>query len=253
MDLLIQEIKEEVKSGKIQLPGHIAIMLDGNGRWAKLRGLPRREGHRAGGENVKRIVRFCGSIGIEALTLFGFSTENWQRPLEEVKNLLNLLEDYLITQREELRSNNVRLLSCGRIEEMPESIQKALQETKEATAHCTGLTLNLAINYGGRAEIVDSLRRLQQKLKDGELEIVNLSAESFKSFLYCPSLPFPELLIRTSGELRVSNFLLWEIGGTYFWTTPTLWPDFSPSELLKALREYSFSLFAWSKEERYKQ
>lgn len=247
MDSLIQEIKEEVESGKLQLPRHVAIMLDGNGRWAKLRGLPRTEGHKAGGENVKRIVRFCGSIGIEFLTLFGFSTENWQRPLEEVKNLLDLLEDYLVTQREELRSHNVRLLSCGRIEEMPGSIQKALKETKEATAQCNGLTLNLAINYGGRAEIVDSLKKIQQKLKKGELRKEELDTEGFKNFLYCPSLPFPEILIRTSGEQRVSNFLLWEISGTYFWTTPTLWPDFSPLELRDALREYNLFSFSRAK------
>lgn len=246
MDLLIQEIKKEVASGKLRLPRHIAIMLDGNGRWARRRGLPRTEGHRAGGENVSRIVRFCGLIGIQFLTLFGFSTENWQRPWEEVKNLLNLLEEYLITQREELRTNNVRLVSCGRIEEMPERIQTALRETQEATAHCTGLTLNLAINYGGRAEIVDAFRKAQQKIKAEELERDNFHMEEVRKLLYCPFLPFPELLIRTSGELRVSNFLLWEIGETYFWTTPTLWPDFSPSELKEALVDYSLSLPAGS-------
>lgn len=214
-------------------------MLDGNGRWAKKRGLPRTEGHRAGGENVKRIVRFSGSIGISFLTLFGFSTENWNRPYEEVKNLLALLEEYLITQKEELRENNVRLVSCGRTKEMPEKIQEALSQTKEFTSGCSGLTLNLAINYGGRAEIVDALKKAQEKLKTGELKKEEVFGGLIDTFLYCPFLPRPEILIRTSGEQRLSNFLLWEVSETYFWTTPTLWPDFSPEEFREALRDWN--------------
>ncbi|MCR4428739.1 MAG: polyprenyl diphosphate synthase [Caldiserica bacterium] len=243
MDSLIQEIKEEVSRGKLHLPRHVAIMLDGNGRWAKRRGLPRTEGHRAGGENVKRIVRFSGSIGISFLTLFGFSTENWNRPYQEVKNLLNLLEEYLITQREDLRENNVRLVSCGRIEEMPKRIQEALTQAMEFTSSCTGLTLNLAINYGGRAEMVDALKKAQEKIQSGELNPEEINPGLIDRFLYCPFLPRPELLIRTSGEQRLSNFLLWEVSQTFFWTTPTLWPDFSPEEFKEALRDWSDHYF----------
>lgn len=239
MDSLAQEILQEIKSGKIILPAHIAIMLDGNGRWALRRGLPRVEGHRAGGENVKKIVRFCGEIGVRHLTLFGFSTENWQRPWEEVKKLLNLLEEYLITQPEELKANNVRLVSCGRIEEMPSKIQEALKRALEITKECRGLTLNLAINYGGRAEIVDSLNKMAREYQSGMLNLEDISPAQVKNFLYCPYLPFPDLLIRTSGEQRISNFLLWETSDAFFWITPTLWPDFSPSDLKQALLAFT--------------
>lgn len=208
-------------------------MLDGNGRWATLRGLPRTEGHRHGGENSKRIIRACGEIGFRYLTLFGFSTENWQRPWEEVKNLLELLEQYLLTQAEELKTNNVRLISCGRINQMPEGVQRALRKAEEITFSSTGMVLNLAINYGGRAEILDACNRLLQEKPQ------RITTSALERHLYCPQLPFPELLIRTSGEKRVSNFLLWQISKAYFWITPTLWPDFSLDDLWQAIGDFN--------------
>lgn len=223
------------------MPGHLAIMLDGNGRWAIQRGLSRSEGHRHGGENSKRIIRACGEIGLRYLTLFGFSTENWHRPWEEVKNLLELLEQYLLTQAEELKANNVRLISCGRTKQMPEGVLRALKRAEEVTLSCTGMTLNLAINYGGRAEILDACNRLLLE----KLECITIS--DLERHLYCPRIPFPELLIRTSGEKRVSNFLLWQISRTYFWITPTLWPDFSLDDLWQAIcdfNEFALPLFS---------
>lgn len=208
-------------------------MLDGNGRWAKKRGLPRSDGHRAGGENVRRIVRFCGDIGVKYLTLFGFSTENWYRPLEEVQTLLDLLYQYLSTEVEELKESNVRLITCGRMDEMPSEIREAAEKAKRETASSTGLVLNLAINYGGRREILDALEKAR---KSG---LQNLTMEKMKEYLYCPDIPFPDLLIRTSGEQRISNFLLWQASNSYFWITSTLWPDFSPDDLASALLDYS--------------
>jgi undecaprenyl diphosphate synthase len=230
---IVQTINEE----GIALPRHIAIMLDGNGRWAQRRGLPRTEGHQAGGSRTKSIVQACGEIGIRYLTLFGFSTENWKRPWEEVQALLSLLKEYLLVQIEELRANNVRLIASGRITELPPEIQDALAQTKAYTAGCDKMVLNLAINYGGRAEIIDACNRL---LADPHRdEILSLSeAGALDQFLYSAQIPFPDILVRTSGERRISNFLLWEASKTFFWITPTLWPDFSLEDLLQALREF---------------
>lgn len=237
MALSASDIVQTINEEGIALPQHIAIMLDGNGRWAQRRGLPRTEGHQAGGARTKSIVQTCGEIGIRYLTLFGFSTENWKRPREEVQALLSLLKEYLLAQREELRANNVRLIASGRIAELPPAIQDALAETKSYTASCDKMVLNLAINYGGRAEIVDACNCLLADPRRDEI-LSLFGANALDQFLYSPKIPFPDILVRTSGERRISNFLLWEASNTFFWITPTLWPDFSLKDLLQALREF---------------
>lgn len=237
MVLSASDIVQTISEEGIVLPQHIAIMLDGNGRWAQQRGLPRTEGHQAGGSRTKSIVQACGEIGIRYLTLFGFSTENWKRPREEVQALLSLLKEYLLAQREELYTNNVRLVASGRIGELPPAIQDALAETKFATAGCNKMVLNLAINYGGRAEIVDACNRVLGNPRRDEI-LSQSGANAMDQFLYSPEIPFPDMLVRTSGERRISNFLLWEASNTFFWITPTLWPDFSLEDLLQALREF---------------
>ncbi len=216
-----------------KLPKHVAIIMDGNGRWAKSRRLPRLMGHRAGAESVREITRAAGEWGIEVLTLYAFSVENWSRPKTEVKGLWQLLKRYLRNELKELNDNNVRLHTVGRTHELPENVQHELKETIKNTFKNTGLILNLALNYGGRAEIVDGVNRL---LKHREISLV--SEESFGQELYTSSLPDPDLLIRTSGEFRVSNFLLWQAAYAEFYVTETLWPDFRRPDFLKALTEY---------------
>jgi undecaprenyl diphosphate synthase len=219
------------------LPEHIAIIMDGNGRWAKQRRLPRLAGHRAGREPVRMCVRTCARIGIKHLTLYTFSLENWQRPQAEVSGLMRLLEDVLRREFEELDENNVRLNAIGRLDVLPERTRDALAETMERLSHNTGLTLTLAISYGGRAEILDATRRLAADLAAGKAA-GDADEAAFRRYLYDPGLPDPDLLIRTSGELRVSNFLLWQIAYTEIWVTDVLWPDFSERHLLEGIRAY---------------
>jgi undecaprenyl diphosphate synthase len=218
----------------LHLPLHIAILLDGNGRWALSRGLTRPQGHRAGGETAKRCTRNCHALGIEALTLFGFSTENWNRPMEEVQALIALLEEYLYDISWELAENNVQLRVSGRITQMPSRIHRAIDFATMKTAHCTGMILNLAINYGAKAEMVDAANAALG-VREKDTDSFLLDQESFRRYLYAPDLLFPDLLIRTSGEQRVSNFLLWQIETAYYHITPTLWPDFDLQELWQAI------------------
>ncbi|HUK82415.1 MAG TPA: isoprenyl transferase [Verrucomicrobiae bacterium] len=221
------------------VPRHVAIIMDGNGRWAKQRGLPRIEGHRAGAESVRAIVRACGELGIEYLTLYAFSIENWNRPKAEVAALMHLLEFYLKQEIPELNKNNVRLTAIGRIHELPESGQKQLQKSIEALSKNTGLTLVLALSYGGRAEIVDAVREITREVKAGRLDVADIDEKVISNHLYTRSIPDPDLLIRTSGEMRVSNFLLWQISYAEIHVTETLWPDFRKPQLLGALEAYS--------------
>ena len=221
------------------VPRHVAIIMDGNGRWAKQRGLPRIEGHRAGAESVRAIVRACGELGIEYLTLYAFSIENWNRPKAEVAALMHLLEFYLKQEIPELNKNNVRLTAIGRIHELPESGQKQLQKSIEALSKNTGLTLVLALSYGGRAEIVDAVREITREVKAGRLDVADIDEKVISNHLYTRSIPDPDLLIRTSGEMRVSNFLLWQISYAEIHVTETLWPDFRKPQLLGALDAYS--------------
>ncbi len=222
-----------------KIPRHVAIIMDGNGRWAKQRGLPRLEGHRAGAESVRAIVRACGELGIGYLTLYAFSSENWRRPKAEVTALMHLLEFYLQREVADLDKNNVRLAAIGRIHELPESAQRQLQKGIETLKKNTGLTLVLALSYGGRAEIVDAVRSIARDVKAGVLDVANINEDVISQRLYTRDIPDPDLLIRTSGEMRVSNFLLWQISYAEIHVTETLWPDFRKPQLLAALDDYS--------------
>jgi len=221
-----------------RMPRHIAIIMDGNGRWATQRGLPRIIGHKQGYETVRDIVRACGELGVEVLTLYAFSTENWRRPKEETDMLMQLIEEATRIELPTLQEKNIRLRISGRLSELPESLQQALAEDIQATAKNTGLVLNLAINYGGRVEILDAVREACRRAKDGRLDPEHITEEYFSGLLYTAGLPDPDLLIRTAGELRVSNFLLWQMAYTEIWVTPVLWPDFTQAELLRAIADY---------------
>jgi undecaprenyl diphosphate synthase len=222
-----------------EIPRHVAIIMDGNGRWANERGLPRLEGHRRGAESVREIVRTAGEWGIQYLTLYAFSAENWKRPKAEVEALMELLEKYLKDEIPELNDNNVRLRAIGRISDLPERAQRQLQRSIEATANNTGLTLILALSYGARGEIVDSVKRIAQEVKDGTLSVEEIDEDVISRRLYTAEYPDPDLLIRTSGEMRISNFLLWQISYAELWVTKTLWPDFRRDHLLRALEDYN--------------
>ncbi|RJQ27865.1 MAG: isoprenyl transferase [Peptococcaceae bacterium] len=223
---------------KENLPGHVAIIMDGNGRWAKQRGLPRVVGHRAGMESVREIVKLCAELKLPVLTLYAFSTENWKRPREEVDALMNLLVEYLHREIEELVQNDVRVRHIGRAAELPPPALEALTIAMEKTCKNEGLVLNLALNYGGRTEIVDAMREIAAKVKEGELTVSSIDESTIDKYLYTAGLPDPDLLIRTSGDCRISNFLLWQLAYTEFWLTPVMWPDFRRKHFLTALVEF---------------
>jgi len=231
-----EEIKDIIDQTK--LPQHIAIIMDGNGRWAKNRGLPRVEGHRNAVKSVHEVVKGCGEIGVDILTLYAFSTENWKRPSIEVRALMRLLQEQLRKQTRELNENNVQLRVIGQIDRLPKTVKQELKDSIELTQKNTGLILNLALNYGGRQEIVQAAKRIALSVKNEKLEIDEIDEEKFKSFLYTSGLPDPDLLIRTSGEMRISNFLLWQSAYSEFYITPVLWPDFSRRALFIAIVEY---------------
>ncbi len=226
-------------SARAGLPAHVAIIMDGNGRWAKARHLPRVEGHRNGVESVRTIVRAAGEVGVKYLTLYAFSVENWNRPQDEVDTLMKYLARFLKNEIGELNRNNVRLEAIGQIWRLPEAVQDQLTKTKAALAKNNGLTLILALSYGGRAEIVEAVRELAAKAKRGELDPAEITEQSVAQHLYTANIPDPDLLIRTSGEMRVSNFLLWQISYAEFVVTPTLWPDFRKPQFFEALEEYA--------------
>jgi len=228
---------EEVKA-RGNLPRHVAIIMDGNGRWAKARGAPRLFGHRAGRESVREVVRGCAALGVEVLTLYTFSTENWDRPAREVSALMTMLRATLRHERAELKANNVRLQVIGRITDLPAPVRRAIEETQQYLAGSTGMLLNLALSYGGRVELVDAIRRMLGEGAERRLQPRDVDEELVSSFLYTAGLPDPDLLIRTSGEMRISNFMLWQLAYTEFWVTDTLWPDFRRRHLLQAIAEY---------------
>jgi undecaprenyl diphosphate synthase len=221
------------------LPTHVAIIMDGNGRWAKQRHLPRVEGHRTGVESVRAVLRACGEVGIKYLTLYAFSVENWNRPKEEVDTLMKYLARYLKSEISELNKNNVRLEVIGQIYRLPEFVQEQLAKTQAALSKNTGPTLILALSYGGRTEIVEATRAIAEKAKTGKLDPAEINEQVIAQHLYTRHFPDPDLLIRTSGEVRVSNFLLWQISYAEFVVTPTLWPDFRKAQLFEALEEYA--------------
>jgi len=222
-----------------RLPEHIAIIMDGNGRWASQRSLPRVAGHKAGIEPVRIAVETCARLGVKVLTLYAFSIENWKRPRAEVDTLWRLLRIYLRKELPELLSNNIRLTAIGRVDDLPERVRQELLGAVEATRNNDGLRVNLAINYGGRAELVDAVNAvLAQARREGRLAGLHLGEEDIASHLYTAGQPEPDLLIRTSGEMRISNFLLWQIAYAELYVTPTLWPDFKRTDLLRAILEY---------------
>jgi undecaprenyl diphosphate synthase len=221
-----------------KLPRHVAIIMDGNGRWARERGRPRIFGHRAGIESVRDVVRACSELGIEYLTLYTFSRENWRRPKAEVSSLMNMLRELLRKEVKELDENDVRIETIGRTRDLPEPVQKELLRAIEKTRDNKGLVLVLAISYGGRDEIVDAAARAAIAVLDGEITADQIDERTFRRFLYAPGIPDPDLLIRTSGELRVSNFLLWQIAYAEIWVTDLLWPDFRRGELFRALLDF---------------
>lgn len=213
--------------------------MDGNGRWAKERHLPRVEGHRNGVESVRATVRACGEIGVKYLTLYAFSVENWNRPKDEVDTLMKYLARYLKNEIGELNRNNVKLEVIGQIYRLPEFVQDQLKKTQAALAKNNGLTLILALSYGGRTEIVETVRSIAAKVKDGKLEPAEINEQVISQHLYTRHTPDPDLLIRTSGEMRVSNFLLWQISYSELVVTSTLWPDFRKPQLFAAIEEYA--------------
>jgi undecaprenyl diphosphate synthase len=219
-----------------RLPRHVAIIMDGNGRWAKARNLPRVEGHRAGVAAVKDTVGAAGQLGLQALTLYAFSVENWKRPRYEVWTLMNLLKDYVRQELETLVKNDVHLEVLGRWHELDASVVAALERAREATAECRGMRLNIALNYSGRCEIVDACRRIVADWAAGKR--ADIDEETLGRYLYTAGLPDPDLLVRTSGEMRVSNFLLWQIAYSEIWVTNTLWPDFRRRELFEAILDF---------------
>lgn len=224
---------------KANIPTHVAIIMDGNGRWAKQRHLPRIEGHRNGIESVRTVVRSAGEVGIKYLTLYAFSVENWSRPKDEVDTLMNYLARFLKSAVGELHRNNVRLEVIGQIYRLPEFVQEQLRKTRAALENNHGLTLILALSYGGRTELIDATRAIAQKVKDGQLEPAEINELLISQHLYTRNYPDPDLLIRTSGEMRVSNFLLWQISYTELVVTPTLWPDFRKPQFFEAIEEYA--------------
>jgi undecaprenyl diphosphate synthase len=227
----LKQYRAEVLA-KDNIPRHIAIIMDGNGRWAKKRNLPRVAGHREGINSVREVVRVCGEIGVEYLTLYTFSRENWKRPQSEVSALMTLLVHTIRKEVKELNKNNVQLLTIGSLEDLPEDARKAMEEAKEVLKNNTGLKLNLALSYSGRSEILHAINRLLSK------GVSHVDENVFSQELYTAAIPDPELLIRTSGESRISNFLLWQLAYTEIHVSQVLWPDFREKELLEAIADY---------------
>jgi undecaprenyl diphosphate synthase len=222
-----------------KLPAHIAIIMDGNGRWANRRRLPRVAGHKAGVGPVRITVETCARLGIQALTLYAFSVENWKRPRSEVETLWRLLHYYLRKELPDLQKNGIRLQAIGRVDALPPQVRRELEAVVEATSRNRSLLVNLAVNYGGRAEIVDAVNAILDRARaEGRLATLEVDEQAIAAHLYTSSIPDPDLLIRTSGEMRISNFLLWQIAYAELYVTDTLWPDFSRTDLLQAVLEY---------------
>jgi undecaprenyl diphosphate synthase len=234
--------KNSLESGMAERelwPRHVAVIMDGNGRWAESRGLPRSEGHRLGADAVQKVVEEMARLGLGYLTLYCLSNENWKRPEHELQFLMHLLEHYMIQQREGLQKNNIRLRVLGRQAGIPASVWQEMEETKRLTAGNSGLQLCLAINYGGRQEIVDACRAIARKVAEGQLPVEQIEERTIAQHLYTHDIPDPDLLIRTAGEMRVSNYLLWQISYSEIWVTQRCWPDFSESDLHAAINDFA--------------
>ncbi|MZP30568.1 isoprenyl transferase [Heliobacterium undosum] len=221
-----------------RIPQHVAIIMDGNGRWAKRRGLPRVAGHRAGVQSLRRVLETCEEFGIRYLTVYAFSTENWKRPADEVNALFDLLVEYLQRELDTLHDKGVQIRAIGKVSELPENPRKELERAVRHTANNDKLILNVALNYGGRIEIVEAVKAIARQARDGQIDPERIDEAFLNRHLYTADVPDPDLLIRPSGELRLSNFLLWQSAYTEIWVTPTLWPDFGRKEMIQALVDY---------------
>ncbi|MFZ5966554.1 MAG: isoprenyl transferase [Bacillota bacterium] len=220
------------------IPKHIAVIMDGNGRWAKSKGLPRTAGHKAGVEALRDVIRTASDIGVAYLTLYAFSTENWKRPKEEVTALMQLLVTYLRLEIKELHSNNVKICTIGDISKLPDSAIREINDAVNLTKENTGLQVNIALNYGGRDEIIRAVKRMIQAVEDKTLTIDDVDESIFSQYLYTQGIPDPDLIIRPSGEYRISNFLLWQIAYSEFWFSDIYWPDFNGEHLIHAIHDY---------------
>ena len=223
---------------KDKLPQHIAIIMDGNGRWAERRGLPRSVGHREGAKTVRRVIINCIDFNIPILTIFAFSTENWKRPKKEIIYLIKLFERVLSKEKANLVKNNIKINFIGRLDNLPNSLTEKMKELHESTKRNNKLILNIAINYSGRTEIVDALKSILLKIDNKKLSIEEINENTIRDNLYTHNLPDPDLLIRTAGEMRISNFMLWQIAYTELWVTPVFWPDFNENNLVEAIRNF---------------
>lgn len=228
--------KTGLEHGK--LPSHIAVIMDGNGRWAQKRLLNRVKGHEKGADTVRMVVRTCREIGIRFLTLYAFSTENWERPKSEITALMTLLKRFLAGEKQEMLDNNIRLNAIGQTGRLPADVRDTLNDTMAATAGNDGMWLNLALSYGARTEIVEAVKKIAGEVKSGAIEPASITPELISQHLYTADIPDPELLIRTSGEFRISNFLLWQIAYSELHVTPTLWPDLTRDELIEILKNF---------------
>jgi len=235
--MIKRDFQNELIDNK-KLPRHLAIIMDGNGRWAKERGLPRSVGHREGVKAVKRVISNCIELNIPILTLFAFSTENWKRPKNEVLYLINLFKKALNKEKENLIKNNIRIHFLGRIKDLPDSLIKQMNEVITLTKNNHKLILNIAINYGGRAEIVDAINSIISMVYKKKINIRDINESTVRDNLYTRGLSDPDLLIRTAGEMRISNFMIWQIAYTEFWVTPVYWPDFNKVNLIEAIRDF---------------
>ncbi|UCD63548.1 MAG: isoprenyl transferase [Candidatus Zixiibacteriota bacterium] len=234
----LDRLKDKILSAAERVPSHVAIIMDGNGRWAELRHKPRTFGHEAGVRAVKKVVKAAAEVGIKYLTLYTFSVENWKRPRSEVSALMSLLTRATRNELNELIKNNVKLMTIGRVNGLPQTRQKVLLDAVEKTRGNTGLVLTLALNYGGRAEILDAVKAIANSVRAGIVDMQDINDELFSDFLYTAGLPDPDLLIRTSGEHRISNFLLWQTSYTELYIIDTLWPDFGRQELFEAVLDF---------------
>lgn len=238
MSVELEKLKEQILARPEQMPRHIAIIMDGNGRWAAQRNEPRTEGHKAGVEAVKAVVKAAAELNIEYLTLYTFSVENWKRPEAEVAALMELLFKTTLSEMKELLESDIKLITTGRINGLPLGQRHILEKAIALTRNNKGLTLNLALNYGGRTEILDAVKAIANSIKGGLFDLKDIDEQLFSEFLYTADIPDPDLMIRTSGEWRISNFLLWQTSYTELYIIDTLWPDFGRHELFKAVLDY---------------
>jgi len=231
-------IKEKIQLDMERIPSHIAIIMDGNGRWAKQRKLPRTMGHRAGMKNIKMMVEESSNLGVKYLTLYAFSTENWKRSKEEIGALMDLVVEFINKEFEELHRNNVKLNSIGDISKLPEKSKAAVEDAMYKTRNNTGLTLNIALNYGGRDEIVKGVKEIAKEVLEGKLQVDNIDGKIISDHLYTSGMPDPDIVIRPSGELRLSNYLLWQSAYSEFWFSNINWPDFAKEDLRRAISDF---------------